>query len=71
MEITLTLNFRGMEILTSKKQNTTFYKYYFENDKGISQSFISPQNINFEKNKNYNLRFGVSKLYFLGVANGK
>lgn len=71
MEIVQTLNFRGMEELFSKSKNVTFYKYYFENEKGVSQSFISPNKILFERNKNYNLRFGVSKMYFLGVVDGK
>ena len=71
MEISLTLEYRGVETLVSKSKNTTFYKYYFENEKGISQSFVSAVAYSFEKGKSYNLLFNIKDMYFKGVVNGK
>ena len=71
MEITLSLQFRGFETLISKSKNLTFYKYYFENEKGISQSFIAKDFYQFEKGKTYSLNFSIKEMYFKGVNNGK
>lgn len=69
MELTLLLNYRGIE--SKSYQGKAYYRYYFENQNGVSISFSYDQDLKLERGKNYNVTFNVAKLYFKGFANGK